>query len=405
MVKPRFSNRLTKLCLWGLGLTLLHLQLQLYWSLAVNHSNAPSSTTNHHATREQQQQQSLADCAINIFGLPRAFHSIVLPSMKRHVIPQNPNCDYYVHAYNLTLEQVSRSGQGGNVNVEEILELADAVHQFHPHARVHFAWTQEADFWERHRVLMHKIHTTKRVDGEYRYFPSKATSYKFPSTVDNIIKMWHSIESVFHLMQKHALHKNQYTRVAMIRSDVMYMTPIHVHPTNKDPSMKNSSTTVIPGFGRFPVSDRLIVGPIQAVEPWAIHRFDHLEKHVQFMEQQPKLSGFVMHSERFVKFTLLPLVSQKGRYPVVEHDSMCFFRARADESVWVTDCFIGNPQATIAPPLFNMTANERLTPERLIRIRSKIESILERRCYPGNWSKPNKRGIHLAMSCGSMPSS
>ena len=86
--------------------------------------------------------------------------------MKRHVIPQNPHCDYYVHAFNLTHEEASRSGQGGSVQIEQILDLADAVRQFNPHAQVHFAWTQEVDFWERHRLLMDRIHSTKTRDGK-----------------------------------------------------------------------------------------------------------------------------------------------------------------------------------------------------------------------------------------------
>jgi len=40
-------------------------------------------------------------CAICLWGLPRAFKSIVLPSLEQNVIRPNAksNCDYFVHFY------------------------------------------------------------------------------------------------------------------------------------------------------------------------------------------------------------------------------------------------------------------------------------------------------------------
>jgi hypothetical protein len=92
---------------------------------------------------------------------------------------------------------------------------------------------------------------------------------------------------------------------------------------------------VIPGFGKHPVSDRLIYGPYDAVKVWATMRFPSMDEHAQWMHNNNP--GWAMHSERFVKHTILSRIQQLG-FNLTEHDSMCFFRARVDESIWITDC-------------------------------------------------------------------
>ena len=64
--------------------------------------------------------------------------------------------------------------------------------------------------------------------------------------------------------------KVKYDRVAMLRSDVFYVTPFDMFETY---GRLPNSTAVVPGFGRRPVSDRMIVGPPKAVEIWATQRF------------------------------------------------------------------------------------------------------------------------------------
>jgi hypothetical protein len=57
--------------------------------------------------------------------------------------------------------------------------------------------------------------------------------------------------------------------------------------------------------------------------------------------------GFGLHSERFLKYTIFPAMRhalaaehtpELGKDVIVEHPTMCFLRARADETVWVDDC-------------------------------------------------------------------
>lgn len=290
-------------------------------------------------------------CAINFFGLPRAFESLVLPSIIKNIITPNPGCDYYVHYYHMTEELQGRSGGGGTIDPTAILLLRDAVHnaarqngdENTPLPIVEFVFDKEEDFWKKYSILIERIRTTV-VNGKYLYFPWKAKTYQHPVTTDNIVKMWHSIQSSYQLMEDVAASKNiEYKIVAMLRSDVVYVTPINIHDAPKRPNNAYVPVTV-PNFGKHPVSDRIIYGPREAVKIWATQRFAHLESHVDFILKNDP--GWGMHSERFVNYTLFPLIQNVTK--IRQHPSLCFFRARADESVWVSDCY--SATRTVAAP-------------------------------------------------------
>ena len=346
-------------------------------------------------------------CAINLWGLPRAFESLVLPSLIRNVILPNAkyNCDYFVHYYQLNQEASGRSGQGGAIHPEQVLLLKEQVLKAQPPNQrapvVEFAVTPEADFWTQYQPLLDKIQHTKDPQGQHPlYFPWRARTYKNPATTNNVIKMWHSIQSVWQLMMQQSQNNNndsnynnnnntiQYTQVAMIRSDVLYMSTLDLYEYG-------TSRVVIPAFGRHPVSDRVIVGPAQAVEIWATARFDKLDAHVQYMYEHHR--GWGLHSERFVKFALLPAIEEAlvSMRPVsnnssstvannnnnnnnnvdddewiVEHPTLCFFRARADESVWVSDC-----EGPAKPSI------RRHVLANYSDIKAAVESVLGRPCH------------------------
>jgi hypothetical protein len=149
-------------------------------------------------------------------------------------------------------------------------------------------------------------------------------------------------------MERHATgHNVKYTRVAMLRADVMYATSIDIY--RLDDANNNNETeshtdasfdrenryAVVPAFAKYPVNDRMIYGPYAAVKMWAAERFARLETHVQSMLKETP--GHGMHSERFLSHTLFPAIREAG-IEIHEHPHMCFFRVRADESVWVSDC-------------------------------------------------------------------
>ena len=307
-----------------------------------NNNKIDSIQANSIRTANGEQRDPNDRCAINFFGLPRAFESLVLPSIIKNIISPNPGGDYYVHYYHMTEELQGRSGGGGTIDPTAILLLRDAVHEAskqHGNEKtsqsiVEFVFDKEEDFWEKYSGLIERIRTTV-VDGKYLYFPWKAKTYQHPVTTDNIVKMWHSIQSSYQLMEDVAASKDiEYKIVAMLRSDVVYVTPINIHDAPKRSNNELVPVT-IPNFGKHPVSDRIIYGPREAVKIWATQRFARLESHVDFILKNDP--GWGMHSERFVNYTLFPLIQNITK--IRQHPSLCFLRARADESVWVSDCY------------------------------------------------------------------
>lgn len=264
----------------------------------------------------------------------------MLPSIKKNIIPYNPDCDYYVHFYNRTKEDSGRKNMGGIIDPTEIFKLKDAVLQGAQRRRVpllprvEFKSNSEEEFWVLYADLLEKTHSAKDEKGRYLYFPWKDKSYTYPTSTDNIIKMWHSIQSAFQLMERNAAALGiKYNTVAMLRSDVVYVTPINISDTILADS--KSGPVTIPSFGKYPVSDRMIYGPADAVKIWATERFSRLEQHVHYTFNNTP--GYGMHSERFVNNTLLPAIRER-EHDILQHPTLCFLRARADESVMVSDC-------------------------------------------------------------------
>ena len=315
----------------GVALLFALVEFHLYGSLSGGGDADAHRRSSSSAKINNTQQR----CAINLFGLPRAFQDLVLPSIVQNVIVPNLGCDYYVHYYHKTEEVAGRSGGGGTIDPTEILRLKDAVLQEAqrrgetPLPKVEFMLDTEDDFWEKYATLIEKIRNTK-IDGKYLYFPWKARTYKHPITTDNIVKMWHSIQSSFQLMERNAAASNiEYTTVAMLRSDVVYVTPIDVRDGG------GTGVVTVPNFGKYPVSDRIVYGSAAAVKIWATERFSRLEDHVHYVKE--KNPGWGMHSERFLDYTIFPAIREE-HYNIREHPTLCFLRARADGSVWISDC-------------------------------------------------------------------
>lgn len=122
------------------------------------------------------------------------------------------------------------------------------------------------------------------------------------------------------------------------------------------------------GFGRYPVSDRMIYGPYNAVKEWSTSRFASLDRHVRWVLENAR--GWGMHSENFVNFTLLPNVRRTGAR-VTDHLTMCFFRARPDETVWINDC--DGPPNVASREIYKHLNTDR---------RQAVEEVLGRPC-PG----------------------
>ena len=364
--------------------------------------------------RQDHQRQQLSalyaskPCAILFFGLPRSFQSLVLPSLTQHVIRPNApyGCDYFVHYYNLTFEQAGRSGNGGTLDPHEIRLLEQVVSNlsattttttnnseedetrhtnhfhYHQHGKlpiVMYDVTQEADFWKQYKNLLDLTRTAKDDHGNPLYHPWKENTYH-RTQIANIFKMWHSMQSAFALMEAQNV---SYQRVAMLRSDVFYMTPIDIWErgkksngdgnnnivvsANKNKDVENR-VVVVPDFAKYPVNDRMIYGPYEAVRTWSTTRFAALEDHVQWVLQNKP--GYGMHSETFVS-RLLERIEQQQGYKIEEHETLCFFRVRADESIWIDDC-------SQEPPFAGPKVRTHLPTD----IQTAVEGILGgRSCY------------------------
>lgn len=263
-------------------------------------------------------------CAVLFWGLPRSFRSLVLPSITKNIIMPNAKygCDYFVHFYFVTNEAAGRSGTGGSIDPEAIYSLKDAVFNQRKETSlingnepiVEFTYTKEEDFWSQYNPLIEKIRSTKDGNGNYLYFPWKAKTYSHPTTTDNIVKMWHSIQSVWNLMESKGTN---YKQIAMCRSDVVYLNPIDIFdiPSTESESIRSingpndfdeQNNVVIPNFGNHPVSDRLIYGGYNAVKVWATERFNMLDRHVSWISENDP--GWGLHSERFMNYTIFPLI-------------------------------------------------------------------------------------------------
>jgi hypothetical protein len=291
--------------------------------------------------QERMVLEEETSCAINFFGLPRSFETLVLPSVVTNILTPNfgYGCDIFLHHYEMTEEAPGRSSLGGKIDSAAVLQLKEWVDKLYGGVSgmrrpdVTVVSDTEESFWEARGKIVDIYRHTKGPDGNFKYFPWKDTSYQWPSSTDNIVKQWHSIQSVWSAMEKHALEQGRsYTRVAMLRNDVVYVNPIDIYETSKKTYDSNNEVAVIPGFAAHPVSDRMIYGPYDAVKVWATERFSRLEEHVQTYK-----AGYGMHSERFMAHSILPGILEKG-FTVEENPDTCFFRARADGTVYIKDC-------------------------------------------------------------------
>ena len=267
-------------------------------------------------------EKATTPCALIFYGLPRAFESLVLPSVRKNVLETNPACDVYVHFYNQTLDRPGRSGNGGPIDPGEVYLLDEHA------GTVFYQGETEADFWEKRGDLLDKIMTAKDSKDRLLYFPWKEGTYN-NGTIGNIIRMWHSVESAWLLMERESMRHNiQYKRVAMLRNDVVYLTPIYLDEFATD------DTAVVPGFGRYPVSDRMVYGPYEAVRIWASERFQRMDEHARWILENDE--GRALHSETFMNVTIFPAMRKvlgSSLGSIVEHPHLCFIRGRAGDYI------------------------------------------------------------------------
>jgi hypothetical protein len=309
---------------------------------------------------------STMSCAVLFFGLPRSYKRYVLPSIIRNVIVPNLqyNCDYYAHYYQVEGEEASRSGHAGKINADDILLLKTAIQQIHNETasngtqgisrlesvpQVSFISDTNASFWEARGNLVEKYRTTKRNDGNYLYYPYKEQNYMYPTTMDNIVKQWHSIDAVWKKMEQSAIELNKaYSRVTMLRSDVIYLNTVDVFRIHSKATDTDNEYLTIPDWAGWPINDRMVSGPFDAVKVWATERFSRLDRYVR--TNVVARAGYGMHPEKFLNGEILPHITKNLGYKLDLNKRFCFVRVRADGGIWIDDCnreFPGNNANTI----------------------------------------------------------
>ncbi|KAL3928481.1 MAG: hypothetical protein SGBAC_012635 [Bacillariaceae sp.] len=337
-------------------------------------------------------------CAICFFGLPRSYKELVLPSIVKNVLEPNAkyNCDIFVHFYARKKELKGRLNPGGEMDPTEIYDLESAVQEMAKSKAsspqdVIFSNDTEKTFFDVRRKQIDKYLKTKDdKTGKKLYFPWKQKTWKRSSLV-NLIRQWHSIENVFGQMESHMEkmgEKKKYTRVAMLRNDAMYLSPIDILKLDNDENNNetgnvndqsknvdvNNQHFVIAPFANYPVNDRMVYGPYDAIKIWATQRFNLVEGRAKKSANR----GMVMHSETFMQQTILPAMESLG-YKQHVHPGLCFIRTRPDSKALFNDC---------------RTMGTAKGFENRSVIVSEMESILGRSCEPTLGQK-GKRANHV----------
>jgi len=206
-------------------------------------------------------------CAFNFYGLPRSFATMTLPSVVENILIPNAlfDCDVFVYYHHLTSEEAGRSGDGGSLNPNEVLLLEEAMRQVGK--RVHgpayspiirFGNYTDFDFLSTYSTFLNRTRMERdQSDPNHLLFlPRNDPTYTF-TQVDNIVKMWHSQQSVFELMEQTAIKLGvSYTRIGMFRNDVLFVTPINILEDGNSSIDIENKIAVLPGFSRAPVNDR-----------------------------------------------------------------------------------------------------------------------------------------------------
>lgn len=326
------------------------------------------------------QLHSNTDCTLLFFGLPRSYETLALSSIVENVLKPNMKhrCDVYAHAPLLEHEAPGRSGKGGPINGNAIYLLQEKVHELYNNSIgdspfVSIITETEESFWQARGDTIEKYRTTiDNATGKLLYFPwARSRSYKFPTTMDNMVRQWHSIDAVWKLMEQSS-HQKRYKRVGMFRSDVFFTTPIDIYH-------QDQNTVVLPGFAMYPVNDRMIIGDYESVKIWATQRFSRIDDYVRHKVSQ---TGIGMQSETFLSREILPAVINTTNTTILHDAGICFWRVRADQSVWISDCEKARRVAKESPPL------PAFLPKNKTRL---IEKMTGLSCQP---SRLNRGVIH-----------
>ncbi len=242
-------------------------QFQL-WLRENNHSAKNHPTTAHFFGPQEH-------CALVFYGLPRSFRDVVLPSVVRNVLLPNAkyDCHLMVHYHALTHEPGGRSGSGGSLQPEDVFLLEQAARlvgrlvredrlaaeRSHYEPTIRFGNFTEDQFFHDCAEFLNRSHHVKDDSGQHLlYFPWNVNSFVFPQTSDNIIRMMYGTRAAWQLLQQTQRELRViYTRIAMLRDDVFFVTPLDILLTKNKTVDEHNRVAVVPNFANWPVNDRM----------------------------------------------------------------------------------------------------------------------------------------------------
>ena len=249
-----------------------------------------SQTAYHGPVKLLKRRANGTHCALLFFGLVKEFQ-VVLPSINEYILQHNPECDVYAHTYNITSVTNKRNHEkNAPIRPYDVYKLTANV---------------ELD-------KMEAFHDAKNVSYYRQFFPtSRRFNWAYPTSMDNMIKQWYSIERVWGLMRSAEKKKKcTYDRVGLFRLDVVYLNAINIGDANEK--------AVTPrAIGKGEMNDRMFYGSRSNANVWATQRFDNVERYVQKYKE--------LWSESFLRF-LFRNIRVKERH-------ICFKRIRADGRV------------------------------------------------------------------------
>lgn len=273
-------------------------------------------------------------CALLFFGVPRMFREAALPSIQKYLLEPNPNCDVFVHTYNITVLSVSRNNESNGVLVPR------DIYMLHPTA-------------SRIESVRNVLKTRDMTFFRKNHHPGWG---KCCSSTINMVKQWHSISGAWTLMEHHSQKtKKRYDRVGLFRLDVFYTHPIYVvRPTaitnnsiaKKAPNEDSEEEeAVVPQFLWLTATpehyfwnftnDRMFYGNYKYAKIWAAQRFDKVRKYMNRtkLRTQKEMLRYDkgIHSESFMDYLLRDI-------PKVHKSPICFWRLRTTGAVRHDDC-------------------------------------------------------------------
>eukprot|EP00978_Attheya_sp_CCMP212_P010608 scaffold25804_cov58-Attheya_sp.AAC.1 len=323
------SPRVETLIFFGIGLTVLiqvFLAVQIHWidSISGRKISSPELTERdqaiHHDLYTQYRPSpweiplitgDKEPCALLFFGLPRGFADIVYPSIEEHVLKANPTCQIFVHSYNVTNAVEAQQSDSVPLNIHELQLLSRNSSGTRLDTEEYFQMKHDVNYYR-------------------QFYPNPSFGWTFPTSTDNMIRQWHSLHSVWNLLEQYEQRNSAiFKRVGLFRLDVHYTEPVNI---------KTKDAAVIPSLmfenTHWPraVNDRLFFGDRHFAQVWASDRFSSVEGYLAWQKTTDS-SNRGIHSEDFVAY----LIKQKWNMPLKQQD-ICFQRVRSNGAIIVWDC-------------------------------------------------------------------